>query len=58
MKSVGLYSGKLTPKLDSFLGDPSGSEGSRRVSNEWMRNANLKSTPLLKSSTTLGDTWE
>jgi len=34
MKSVGLYSGKLTPKLDSFLGDPSGSEGSRRVSNE------------------------
>ena len=29
MKSIGLYSGKLTPKSDSVLGDPGGSEGSR-----------------------------
>ena len=28
MKSVGLYSGKLTPKSDSILDDPGGSEGS------------------------------
>ena len=27
MKYMGLYSGRLTPKSDSVLGDPSGSVG-------------------------------
>ena len=27
MKSMGLYSGRLTPKSDSVLGDPGGSVG-------------------------------
>ena len=55
MKSVGLYSSKWTPKLDSYLGDPFVSGDSWHVSSEWMRKADLKSTPLSKSSETLGD---
>jgi len=55
MKTVALYSGKWTPKSDSDLGDSIGSAGSWHVSSEWMRKADLKSTPLSKSSETLGD---
>ena len=58
MKSMGLYSGRLTPKPDSVLGDPSGSVGIGWDSNEWIRYADLKSTPLFRSSATLGDKWE
>jgi len=54
MKSVGLYSGKWTPKSDSVLGDPSGKGGSWCVSKEWIRKVEPKSTPLSNSSETLG----
>lgn len=57
MKSVGFYSGKWTPKSDSDLGDPTGRGGSWHDSREWIRKNDLKSTPLSKSSTTLGDKW-
>lgn len=37
MKFVGLYSGRLTPKSDLFVGDPGGSLGIGWDSNEWIR---------------------
>ena len=57
IKSVGLYSGKWTPKSNSDLGDPTGSGGPWHDSSEWIRKANLKSTPLSKRLATLGDKW-
>lgn len=54
MKSVGLYSGKWTPKSDSVLGDPGGCGGFGCVSKEWMRKIESKSTPLSNSSKILG----
>ena len=58
MKSVGLYSSRLTPNSDSILGDPRGSVGIGWDSNEWIRYVDLKSTPLFRISATLGDKWE
>ena len=57
IKSVGLYSGRWTPRSDSDLGDPGGSGGSGWDSSEWIRKVDLKLTPLSRISTTLGDRW-
>lgn len=55
MKYVDLNSGKWTSNSTSDLGYSNGSEGTWYVSSEWIRKADLISTPLPKSSENLGD---